>query len=121
MPRTPNGRLGQFSIWVCTGSVALDVRSLDDRPPFLDVGLLPSCEGVRRLLLDRKNLLPNIGQSLAYLRIAQRFNDGGIELRDDVLRGMCRHPEAVPKRHVEPRYSRLVDGGNVGSPYPVVL
>src|SRR5215813_10857636 len=72
-------------------------------------------------LLNRKNLLPHIGKSLACLRVAQGFNDGGIELRNDVLRGTRGRPEAMPKRHVQPRYSCLVDGGNVVSPRPVVL
>src|SRR6516164_9759259 len=40
------------------GSVArLDVGRLDDRPPFLDLGLVVGVEGVGRLLITRRDVL----------------------------------------------------------------
>jgi hypothetical protein len=40
------------------GSLPLDVCRLDDRPPFLDLGLLQRPERLRRLLVPRENLKP---------------------------------------------------------------
>jgi hypothetical protein len=45
-----------------THSFRFDVRFLDDRPPLLDLSLLIGRERFRRLLLERKNLLPDIGE-----------------------------------------------------------
>ncbi len=39
----------------------LDARGFDDRPPFLDFGLLQSAECFWRLLFQRKNVLPDGG------------------------------------------------------------
>ena len=43
------------------GSLALDVRRLDDRPPLLDLGLLIRAERLWRLLLAREDLLSDSG------------------------------------------------------------
>jgi hypothetical protein len=44
-----------------TSSLRLDPKLFDHRPPFINVGLLQSCERFGRLLFGRKNLLPEIG------------------------------------------------------------
>src|SRR6266542_3554843 len=43
---------------------SLDVRGLEDRPPFFDLGLLLRGKRFRRLLLARQNVLALIGKSL---------------------------------------------------------
>jgi hypothetical protein len=45
------------------GSLRLNARRLDDRPPFFRIGLLQSGERLRRLLLARKDLIRNIAKS----------------------------------------------------------
>jgi hypothetical protein len=57
---------GQSCIRVRTGLLALDVRGLDDRPPFFEFRFLERGQGFGRLLLARKNLLSDIGKALAY-------------------------------------------------------
>src|SRR4051794_3936837 len=75
----------------------LDVRCLDDRPPFLDLGLLVSAERLRGLLLARRNLQTDVGKPLAHRRIGERIHHGGIELRDGILRRALRHPQRRPE------------------------
>src|SRR5262245_5068478 len=61
------------------GSLALHVGRLDDRPPFLDLGLLIRGQRRGRLLVGRRDLLAEIGEFLAHLRVGQRVHDGGVE------------------------------------------
>jgi hypothetical protein len=65
------------------GSLPLDVCRLDDRPPFLDLGLLQRPERLRRLLVPRENLKPDICKERADVRIGQRIQYRGSELRDE--------------------------------------
>src|SRR5258708_2336897 len=120
MPRTLALLASKFSCpsAMCTGSLALDVRCLDDRPPLLDFRFLQRSQSLRRLLLGLENLLSNIGKALAYRLIANCFDGGPIKLADDFPRCVRGRPKTVPKRHMKPRYSRLVDGRNVRSPHP---
>src|SRR5262245_53128259 len=67
-------------------SFRLDVRRLDDRPPFLNLGLLISTQRLRRLLLARRDFEPLVGEGLMYGWIAQRVQGRRVELADDVLR-----------------------------------
>src|SRR5260370_33604374 len=85
-----------------------DVSSLDDRPPFRDLGFLKPVERLRRLLVARKNLLPQIGQLCPNLRIGQGAHDRGIELGDDTLRRAFGHPKPMPQRGMEAGQPRLV-------------
>ena len=71
---------------VSASSLTLDVGGLDDRPPFVDLGLVEGSERFRRLLLARRNLLPEIGEPRADRRIGERLDHRGVELGDDVLR-----------------------------------
>jgi hypothetical protein len=64
-------------------SFSFDPSFLDDRPPFLDLGLLQGAKCLGCLLVARKNLLPEIGETALHCRISQGFDDGGIQLRDD--------------------------------------
>src|SRR4051794_25059375 len=50
---------------VARGLFTLDVRRLDDRPPFLDFGLLERRERFRCLLVAWENLLTQIRKLLA--------------------------------------------------------
>jgi hypothetical protein len=57
-------------------SFRLDACRLDDRPPFVDFGLLVAAQRFGRLLLHRKNLLCEVDKFFARLRIGQRFDQG---------------------------------------------
>src|SRR5262249_17165691 len=48
----------------------LDVRRLDDRPPFLDLGLLIGTKRLRRLPLALRNFKALLGEALTYGWIA---------------------------------------------------
>jgi hypothetical protein len=69
-------------------SLALDVCSFDDWPPLLDFGLLMGGKSVRRLLLSRENLLSELCNPCAQVRLGQDRLYRGIELGDYVLRGI---------------------------------
>src|SRR6202030_886537 len=101
---TPSGR----------GSLCSDPGRLDDRPPFLDLGLLKRAEGFGRLLVARGNLLAEIGKARAQAWIGQGCHGRSIELGDDVLRRALRHPKTMPQRSVKSRQSRLVDRWDFG-------
>src|SRR5258708_5127539 len=58
-------------------SVRRDVGRLDDRPPFLDLGLLVGAERFGGLLVAWRNLLAQIGELLPHFRIRQRLHDRG--------------------------------------------
>src|SRR5262249_59593263 len=96
----------------------LDVRRLEDRPPFLDLGLLLGGERFGRLLLARWNILALIGESLPHGCVGQSPLHRRIESCDGLLGRSRRHPEPVPKRGVEPRHPRFIDGGDVRSRGP---
>ena len=57
-------------------SFALDVRRLDDGPPLFDLGLVVCAERLRRLLLARENLQPEIGEPGAGFTAAERTGRG---------------------------------------------
>src|SRR6266478_5065763 len=123
MPRTLAplaSKLGCASA-ICTGSHTIDVRGLDDRPPLLDFRFLQRRQSLGRLLLGREDLLSDIGKALAYGWIGNRFDGGLIELADDFSGRVRRYPKTVPKRHVESRHARLVDGRNLGSAHPTCV
>jgi len=47
----------------CESSFSPDVGCLDDRPPFLDLGLVQRADCLRGLLIARKNLLAEFRES----------------------------------------------------------
>jgi hypothetical protein len=65
------------------GSLALDVRCLDDWPPLLDLGLVESAECFRRLLFAWEKLHAKIGEPLTNRPIGQRNHHRVTKLADD--------------------------------------
>src|ERR1700730_4790367 len=59
----------QAVIGLWTDSLCPDVRCLDDRPPFLDFGLLKSAKRFGRLLVAPQNFLTEVGKLLAHCRV----------------------------------------------------
>src|SRR5215510_15629473 len=92
----------------------LDVGRLDDRPPFVHLGLVEGGERFRRQLLARRDGLPQIRNALAHARIREGGDNGIIQLGDDVSRGSLGRPQPMPERDVHARYSDLFHGGDVG-------
>jgi hypothetical protein len=58
---------------------AFDIRSLDDRPPFLDLGLLKRRQGFRCLLFPAGDYLARARYSRTRYRILQCFHDRRVE------------------------------------------
>src|ERR1044072_7532448 len=54
----------------------LDTRRLNDRPPFLHLGLEQCGERGRLRLVGRRDLLPEIGEALGDRGIRERFHRG---------------------------------------------
>src|SRR5437764_8655713 len=84
--------------FVITNSLNPDPRRLDDRPPFLDLGLVEGAEGLGPLLIARENILAEIVQARAHGRVRKRIHDRSVEFDDDLLRRGFLHPQAVPDR-----------------------
>src|ERR1044072_3092857 len=82
-------------------SMRADIVGLDDRPPFLDFRFLICPECFRRLLLAGWDVLPQVSEPLAHLRIGQGIHNRSIELGDNAAGCVLRHPERVPNRNVE--------------------
>ena len=99
----------------------LDSRRLDDGPPLVDLCLLQGAERLRRLILRRRDLQADLGQSLAQRRVGQSLPDGVVEPGNDVGRRASRRPHSVPERQVEARHAGLVDRRNVGGGGPARL
>src|SRR5712691_7269535 len=99
----------------------LDVRSLDDRPPLLDLGLVIGGEAFRRLLLARRQLLALLGEALLHGGIGERSHDRGVELGDDVLGRAFGRPHPVPQRDRQPRHPHLLGGRHLGRREPARL
>jgi hypothetical protein len=70
-------------------------RHRHDRSPFLDFGFLVGAEGFWRLSVARKNLLPEVGESLAHCRIGQGVYDGAIKRADDALWRTLGRPKRI--------------------------
>src|SRR5215831_5311501 len=70
--------------WLRAWLLRLDARRLDDRPPFLGLGLVEGVKRFRSLLVAWKYLLADVGEPLAYRRIGERGGDRGVELYDDL-------------------------------------
>src|SRR5215813_4449289 len=60
-------------------SFALDVGGFQDRPPLVDLGLVELSKALRRLLLARRNVEPELGQAGADRWIGQRFDHRAIQ------------------------------------------
>src|SRR5262245_50105888 len=75
-------RYGMSGCWL----FALDVRSLDDGPPFLGLGFLQCGERLGRLLVAWRNLHTHSREALANRRISQRINKRSLDRGDQTLR-----------------------------------
>src|SRR5262249_17167992 len=99
---------------VLDASFRLDPKLLDERPPFLDLGLLECAERLRRLLLARENLIPEIGIPRSHQRIGQCLSGGGVEPVDYLLRRAFWREKPVPTGTGErKRQSHLAKGRDV--------
>jgi hypothetical protein len=90
-------RVFEFGGAEAAASFSLDVRHLDDRPPFLDLRPLESGKPIRCLLFARENLLPELRNSGSKVWVRQHCLDGGIEFVDHLARRALGHPEADPR------------------------
>ena len=95
-------------------SFCLDPSRLDDRPPFVDLGLLQRAKRLGRLLVARRQLLTELGQPALHHPIGKSLADRAIEHGDDICRRAFWGPEPVPDRRVEARQPRLVDSRDLG-------
>src|SRR5260221_3089584 len=66
----PDAAVGPFRLKAPPKSLAFDIGRLDDRPPLLGFRLVILGERIRRLLLTRPDLLPDVGQPLAHRGIS---------------------------------------------------
>src|SRR5262249_7684053 len=80
------------------GSLRLDPKLLDDRPPFLGIGFPKGIERFRALALARIDRKAEIGQPRAHPLICQRFHCRRIELADDLLRHVLGREHCHPSR-----------------------
>src|SRR5262245_56032728 len=84
-------------------SLRLDAGSVDDRPPFLDFGLVQGAERFGCLLIARKDFLRKISKARTHVWICQRVDDRGVEIADNLLRRTLRHPHSMPDVKIEAR------------------
>ena len=77
----------------------LDVGRLNDRPPFLELGLVQDGKRLGCLLVRREYLLAETGEARTHGRIGQRFYDRRVELVDHDLRRGFRRPDGFRHRH----------------------
>ena len=61
-------------------SLRLHARRLDDRPPFLDLGLLERREALGRLLLARRDVEPELGELRLHGRIGEHLRIAPLSL-----------------------------------------
>src|SRR5271154_5347608 len=88
----------------------LNPQLLDDRPPFLGIGLHQRAERLRCLLAGRKNLAPEFDDSRAHRWIGQRLNGGSIEPADYFPWRSPRREETDPLVVGQRRQSHLGEG-----------
>src|SRR5215831_11665267 len=86
-------------------SLRLDSRRFDERPPFVDLGLVKNAKSLRRLLLAGRYFRSEIGDLSSDGRISKRFSDSGIKLGNDRLWRALGGPEPIPKCQIEPRHT----------------
>src|SRR5215831_12501208 len=67
-------------------SFRLNMRCLNDRPPFLDLGLVEGGEALRGLLLARGDVQAKLTKTSAHARIGECLHHRAVEFDDDVAR-----------------------------------
>src|SRR5262249_42282584 len=86
-----------------------DAGSFDDRPPFLDLGLVVRVERRRRELFARRHFQTEIGDAPAHYWIGERVHHRRVEPGNDVVRRVLRRPEGMPQSDMKAGHSRFVD------------
>src|SRR6516165_4747740 len=89
MPDTPFGCIGH-------GLVSGDPRSLDDRPPSLDLCALVGAERLRGELIGRWNDLAELDEVLAYGRVMQGIYNRRVEPADVIVGRAFGRPDRIP-------------------------
>src|SRR5512143_1216161 len=79
-------------------SIRLDVRGLDDRPPFLDGGTVQGTQRLRRLLIAQRDLLPEVGKASDDRWIGHRLDNYGVQFLHDLRRRALLDPQPRPIR-----------------------
>ena len=57
------------------GSLGLDPSRLNDRPPFLDLGLLERAERLGRLLVTGEDFFAQVSEPCTHARVGERVHD----------------------------------------------
>src|SRR5215470_17400829 len=83
--------------WLRAWLLRLDTRRLDDRPPFLGLGLVEGMKRFRGLFVAWEYLLTDVGEPLAYRRIGERGNHRAVELHHDLPWRALGDPQPVPE------------------------
>src|SRR5262249_57520279 len=96
MMRSAGMTAQESGCWKRRPSLRLDAGVLDDRPPFVDLGLLEFGESVRRLQLARRDIEAKLGKALAHRFIGERLHHGAVDLGHDLL------PRAPPPHQAPP-------------------
>src|ERR1700719_3714722 len=89
-------------------SLRPDIRRLDDRPPFLDFGLVIGQQSLGGQLFAREDLLRDVGEAFADGGIGKCIHDGLVELGDDVFRRVFGDPQCMPEGKIKSRQSGFV-------------
>src|SRR5262249_10801851 len=98
---------------ISAGSFRPDVGRLDDRPPFLNFGLVEGAQRLRGLLLARWCIRSEIDEALSHRRIGQCIDDRRIERQDDRARRSFRRPKSMPRSEIKSRQPRLIHRRNL--------
>jgi hypothetical protein len=79
MAAPSTSRSGRFHL-------ALMPEVLINRPPLVDFRILKFAKGLQLLLPGWEDILPDIGESLAYRRVSQDGHDRVVEFFDNIFR-----------------------------------
>src|SRR5262249_31277264 len=94
-------------------SLRLDIRGLNDRPPFLDLRFVEGSEPLGRLLVGRSHIQSDFGKASAQGRVGERLRHRTVELCDDVLRSSLRGEQTEPTGQMETSQATLIGSWNV--------
>src|SRR5215831_1817242 len=95
------------------GSLRFYPKFLDDRPPFLGIGLHQRPEHLWCLSLTRESLITEFGEPRLYRRIGKGRDRRRIELGDDIFWRALGREKPVPRRPRNLGKSQFGKGGNI--------
>src|SRR5262249_57519113 len=95
-------------------SLRLDIRGLNDRPPFLDLCFVEGSKRGGDLRLGGRHIQSQFGKASAQGRVGERLCHRIVELCDDVLRRSLRREQTEPAGHMETTHATLIRSWNVG-------